>query len=106
LAEVISKLLKCDHSVRLLGIPLPHEFKINVLRVLLSAENFRALAYIVELGNIIQLHLAVLIYIKLVVSFFDKAKSVGVEVTSDSSDKLINTHSAVSVSIKGFNHSF
>lgn len=56
ISVVVTELTKSNDSVSLLGIPKAHELHINIFRICASLNDFRVLAHIVNLSDIIKLN--------------------------------------------------
>ena len=56
ISVVVTELAKSNNSVSFLGVPKAHELHINIFRICAALNDFRVLAHIVYLSDILQLH--------------------------------------------------
>ena len=80
ISEIIAEFFKGNNTVGDLRIPQRHELHVDLLRVLAS-DNIGVLANIIDFSNIIELHSAVTIHIKLIVSLPDESDARFIQVT-------------------------
>lgn len=79
-SEIIAEFFKGNNTVGDLRIPQGHELHVDLLRVLAS-DNIGVLANIIDFRNIIELHTAITIHVKLVVSHPDESDTRFIQVT-------------------------
>ena len=79
-SEVVAELLEGNDTVSNLRVPQRHELHVDLLRVL-SSDNVRVLAHIINSCDVIELNSAVAVHVQLVVRLPDKCKTRLIQVT-------------------------
>ena len=97
---VITELVESDDSVCDLRIPHAHELTVGLLRSLLARHDVWMLAHVVDSSDVIKSDLAIAIYIQLLVSLPNEAKSVLVQIPAKCHKELVKVDSPGVIPVK------
>ena len=68
---VFQELIKGDHTIGHLGVPLRHELSEYLVWGLLALNHLWVLACVIDLSNVAKLHQSVLVHVKFVIGLLD-----------------------------------